>query len=567
MKNSAFTFKILGLSIILSSSLALAGTWTYPGCKDVTDADFESIPLITRGLAPDKNLVEPDKMDFDMDAAGNVDIYFTEIRPGNIKRYNGATKTVKTLVKLPNWGLGSDYRSVPNSRHTEEGVTGIVLDPNFKTNHFIYVHWSPLPDTLDVFRISRFTVTGDTILMSSEKIILQFPAQREECCHTGGSMAFDDYGDLWIAQGANGGRGPAGQPNGIDEVVKYRSEEWGAASTQSLRGSILRIHPDNSAKGYSIPEGNFGAYFAKQTGDTKYLDVNKVAPEVYIKGIRNNYSLAVDPVRRWVAWGDVGPDIGVPADREEMNLRKTPGFEGWPYFVGKNKPFNGNKDAGLPKNNSKWNLGLVDLPPARPTTYLPNMGSSPITGPIYRYNGALNSSVKLPPHFNRKWFVTDFTTDGVKVLTLNDAGDSVIKSEVFPNTDVHGPVDFRVGPDGALYISNYGKVYFGGDDNTSIIRISYKGDCRPATPLLEKATVGNMDRNRSESIQNANQSLSAWTKFALRQNLYVPQGMKEIQLYDLSGKKVWENSHLQSGDFLQMPDRLSNGSYWVKWTK
>jgi len=29
-----------------------------------------------------------------------------------------------------------------------------------------------------------------------------------------------------------------------------------------FRGGVLRIHPDNSAKGYTIPAGNFGDYFA-----------------------------------------------------------------------------------------------------------------------------------------------------------------------------------------------------------------------------------------------------------------------------------------------------------------
>ncbi len=75
--------------------------------------------------------------------------------------------------------------------------------------------------------------------------------------------------------------------------------------------------------------------------------------------------MALDPVRRWVAWGDVGPDVMSTAVREEVNLRKTPGFEGWPYFVGNNTVFSGNKNPSAPTNTSKWNTGLTTLPPAR----------------------------------------------------------------------------------------------------------------------------------------------------------------------------------------------------------
>ena len=73
-------------------------SWNYAGCPTVTDADFTYTTIVRHGQAPDPGLAEPDKMDFDMDAQGNVDIYYTEIRPGNIKRYRAAAKTAKTLV-------------------------------------------------------------------------------------------------------------------------------------------------------------------------------------------------------------------------------------------------------------------------------------------------------------------------------------------------------------------------------------------------------------------------------------------------------------------------------------
>lgn len=541
-----------------------AQSWTYPGCPAVTDADFKYDTLVMHNKQPDPDLAEPDKLAFDMDAQGNTDVYFTEIRPGNIKRYSAATKKVKTLVKLPNWGLESDYLTVKNNTSVEEGVTGIALDPNFKTNHWIYVHWSPLPATLAVFRISRFTVTADTILLSSEKILLQFDAQRDECCHTGGSMAFDDYGDLWIAQGANGGRAGSSTstpPEGMSEVKKYDSEEWGASSTHGFRGGFLRIHPDNSAKGYSIPAGNFGDYFAKQTGNAQYLDTSKVLPEIYIKGTRNNYSMALDPVRRWVAWGDVGPDDISSTIREEVNLRKSPGFEGWPYFVGLNTNYSGGKVAAAPTNTSKWNTGMTTLPPARPAFHLHTLGTAPIAGPIYRYDGDLKVAGKMPPHFTRKWFITDYTSSKFNVLTLDSLGDKVtVAQPIFTNHTFSGPVDFRVGPDGAFYVVNYGPANFSTGNSTSIERITYKGTCSPDLPKLEK--VSDVAIRTPGMVTQPNGWL---VNLGTSRSILVPQGVAGFQLYNLSGKRVWDAGHLKSGESFWLPAQLPAGTLKYRW--
>lgn len=543
-------------------------SWTYPGCPAVTDADFKVDTLLRRGLAPDPQLAEPDKLAFDMDSEGNVDVYFTEIRPGNIKRYNAKTKTVTTLAKLPVWT--GPYSSPENNKgaNVEEGATGIALDPDFKTNGWIYVHWSPASQ--NVFRISRFKVANNAINLADEKIILQFESQRSMCCHTGGAMAFDAYGDLWIAQGANGGnvRGRMGTTApiiGIDEVEKYKSEEWGASSTKGLRGGFLRIHPTPDGK-YTIPAGNFGEYFYNQTKDAKYLDTSKVAPEIYIKGTRNNYSMALDPVRRWVLWGDVGPDELTAAQREEFNLRKSPGFEGWPYFVGNNVKFAGNQNPATPANNSKWNTGLATLPAARAATKLPDafmsrMGTSPISGPLYLYDGDSPSKVKLPPHFNRKWFVTDYTAGKLFIFDVDPEGTQVTGFQPFLGAiEFKGPVDFRQGPDGALYIVNYGFVNFSTSSQTSIMRISYTGACRPTEPRLEVPT--GLAETRFDRVSRHSGLLVHLGSGSL---VKVPQGMAGLELYGISGKKVWSIGNLKAGDSFRLPAKLRGGALKYRW--
>ena len=559
---------------IFSAGLGLAASaqaqtkWSYPGCNDITDADFKYDTLIIR--QKDNTFGEPAKMAFDMDAEGNVDVYFVELRPGNVKRYNAKTKTTTTLVKLPNWGMSTDYIKVKNSGNVEEGVHGIALDPNFKTNGYVYIHWSPLPITNEVFRISRFTVANNAIALSTEKVLIDIPAQRQTCCHTGGAMQFDAYGDLWITVGANSGRANSSGPlQGINEDLKYESEEWGASNTHSMRGGIIRIHPDNSAKGYSIPKDNFGEYFARTLGKPEYADTSKVAPEVYIKGSRNPYSLTIDPVRRWVAWGDVGPDRLTGLEREEINLRKTPGFEGWPYFVGQNIAFAGSgKVASAPTNTSKWNDGLGTLPPARPAftthgygTPVKGLGTSPITGPYYLYDGDSKSTVKLPPHFNRKWFVTDYTSGTVAVIGVDDAGDKATGGErIFANNKFEGPIDFRQGPDGALYLMTYGAANFAANGAASIVKISYTGTCRPATPKLE--TPVGIAQSREDLAPRAKGIL---VNLGAGKALMVPAGMAGMELFDINGKQVWNSGKLKAGETFWLPKGLVFGALKYRW--
>ncbi|MDB5105424.1 MAG: cytochrome c class [Fibrobacteres bacterium] len=570
-----------GLSIACICLAALEAQsqakWSYPGCADVTDADFKIDTLMRRTIAPDPNLAEPDKLAFDMDAQGNVDVYFTEIRPGNIKHYNPRTKAVTTLAKLPVWK--GPYAAKDNNKgaNIEEGVTGIALDPGFKTNGWMYIHWSPASE--NVFRISRFTVVDDKIDINTEKIVLQFESQRDMCCHTGGSMQFDAYGDLWIAQGANGGNVSANMtstpPIGINEdpLFKYKSEEWGATSTHGMRGGFLRIHPLPSGK-YTIPAGNFGEYFFNQTKDAKYLDTSKVYPEIYIKGTRNNYSMALDPVRRWVLWGDVGPDQLTAAQREEFNFRKTPGFEGWPYFTGANIKFAGDHDPAAPVNNSIWNKGLTTLPPARPTTVLPatfrssSMHTAPITGPLYLYDGDSKSTVKFPPHFNRKWFVTDYTFGRLFIFDVDSVGTQATGFEpqataykpFLSAMEFKGPVDFRQGPDGALYLVNYGFDNFTTSEKTNIVKISYTGTCRPAEPRLE--TPVGLAQTRFDMIARRSGYLINLDASSL---VKVPDGMTGIELYDISGKQIWSANHLKVGETFRLPAGIKGGALQYRW--
>ncbi len=112
--------------------------------------------------------------------------------------------------------------------HGEEGLQSIALDPNFASNKWIYLYYSPPLDTpLDdpatptvnegdapgfgtpadfakfkgYIQLSRFKWTGSTIDLGAEQKILQVPVDRGLCCHVGGDIVFDKAGNLLLSTG------------------------------------------------------------------------------------------------------------------------------------------------------------------------------------------------------------------------------------------------------------------------------------------------------------------------------------------------------------------------------
>jgi cytochrome c len=446
------------------------------------------------------------------DGEGNVDIYFVE-RRGRLRMYDASANAVITLGELPVvWQLSDGGKQ-------DNGLMGLALDPDFRQNRWIYLMHTPSGVPKDVFRLSRFTLADNKVDFSSEKVLLDIPVDNDTQVHFAGSMAFDYYGDLWVTIGKN----CTDDPGSIDEDNSLGSCENSSSDTHDMRGSAIRIHPEPDGT-YSIPRGNFGEYYAllyEKQGDparaAEFRDTSRVRPEVYVKGARNPFNLALEPVKRWLAWGENGINRGEM--HEEHNLTKIPGFFGFPYFAGHpdvtlcpdgtltcfsaynisakmSTPIE--MDPMTPVNKSRWNTGLVNLPPAIPAIHTYKQASA-MTGPIYRYDGDLESSVKFPPHFDGKWFLFDFRRGGIRsaynqnlgitaVALLDENAEAILEmQDIFqaPAFEFHGPLDFEIGPDGALYILHYSGDYTP-NPFSSFSRIEYTGECHPAEPRLEE---------------------------------------------------------------------------------
>ncbi|MFH8803902.1 PQQ-dependent sugar dehydrogenase [Streptomyces sp. NPDC017936] len=431
-------------------------------------------------------------------------------RDGTLRRTDAAG-TTRTAGKL-------DVYS-----HDEEGLQGVAADPGFSSNRYVYLYYAPKLSTPSgdapadgtsadftpfdgVNRLSRFVLTTDgTLDLASEKKILDVPASRGLCCHVGGDIDFDAAGNLYLSTGDDSNPFASNGYTPIDERSSRNpayDAQRSAGNTNDLRGKVLRIkvNPDGS---YSIPSGNL---FPQGTARTR--------PEIYAMGFRNPFRMSVDKATGIVHLGDYGPDAGSasstrgPAGQVEFNRITKAGNYGWPYCIGANEAYvdydfadstSGSRfSCAAPKNNSPRNTGLTDLPPVQPAWIpydggsVPEFGSgseSPMGGPVYRYDAASTSEVKFPQEYDGDFFAGEFGRRWIK--RIEKGADGTVQSiNPFPwsGTQV---MDMAFGPDGALYVLDYGTGYFSGDQNSALYRIEHvTGGRAPTAQAKANVTSG-----------------------------------------------------------------------------
>ncbi|MEO1448456.1 MAG: ThuA domain-containing protein, partial [Bacteroidota bacterium] len=374
-----------------------------------------------------EELVTPLDEPMELEIMQDGKIIFTE-RDGRIKLYYPETGETKVIAQIDVY------------TKKEDGLTGIALDPNFESNPYLYLYYAPNTDQSQ-FQLSRFKMLGDSLLMASEKVMLEVPVQRQECCHTGGSIQFDPQGNLYLSTGDDTNPFETSYAP-INEVANRGpwDAQKSSANPNDLRGKILRIKPTTDG-GYTIPEGNL--FPADGSGGR---------PEIYVMGCRNPYRIAIDPKTGFLYWGDVGPDGQVDSTRgpkgyDEVNQARKPGFFGWPYFIADNKPYRDFNfatgelgewfDPESPVNNSPNNTGVQQLPPAQKAfIYYPYSkskefpavgkgGRNAMAGPVFYQDQFASGTETFPAYYEGKLFIYDFMRDWVFTVSMNEKGDFI----------------------------------------------------------------------------------------------------------------------------------------------
>ncbi|UQU65675.1 PQQ-dependent sugar dehydrogenase [Couchioplanes caeruleus] len=431
-------------------------------------------------------------------------------RNGTLRRTdaNGTTTVIGTLAVY---------------NHDEEGLQGVGVDPGFSSNRQIYLYYAPPLSTppgdapatgsnwsawQGVNRLSRYTLNADFTLNTASKVdVLDVPADRGLCCHVGGDIDFDAAGNLYLSTGDDSNPFDSAGYAPIDERTDRNpgyDAQRSAGNTNDLRGKVLRIKV-NANGSYSVPSGNL---FAPGTPNTR--------PEIYAMGFRNPFRMSVDKATGVVYLGDYGPDAGStdpnrgPGGQVEFNRITSPGNYGWPYCTGSNTSaetynewnFATNSTgpkydcAGGPTNNSFRNTGQTKLPPARPAWIKyggdsgtpPEFGGgseSPMAGPVYRFDPNLNSPTKFPAGLDGHFFAGELGRGWIKPIHVGADG-SVGEISSFPWSGKQ-VMDMAFGPDGALYVLDYGTGYFNGDANSALYRFDYLAGSNRAPTAVASA--------------------------------------------------------------------------------
>ncbi|HKY31130.1 MAG TPA: PQQ-dependent sugar dehydrogenase [Candidatus Polarisedimenticolia bacterium] len=290
----------------------------------------------------------------------------------------------------------------------ERGLLDLVFDPDFASNRFVYVFSTRrrddalgcppqggAPFSLNV--VSRFEQNGSTL--ENEVVLLEGPALLETSeLHNGGTIRFLPDGTLLVSMG----------DNAVNSQFELVSQDLA-----DLRGKMLRIARDGG-----IP------------ADNPFVGVPGAHPAVWARGFRNPFRFSVDPVTGTVMLTDVGE-----SSWEEIGLGVPGANYGWPCYEGP----------------AVW----LPCPPAPVSSYTfpilsyhhqnltpPISGGAVVGGPFYHAQA-------FPEVFRGGYFFADYARRWIRSARLGPSG-SLEQIEMFA-TNVPGPVDLEVGPDGCLY--------------------------------------------------------------------------------------------------------------------
>lgn len=406
-----------------------------------------------------------------MDVSPDGRVFWVE-RAGELRVWDPATGRVEIAARLE------------VSREGENGLLGLVLAPDFATTGSIYLYYStPDPDDVEAGVadevgenvLSRFRMSGRFALdLASEEVLLRVPSARIN--HEGGDLEFGPDGNIYLSVGDNtnpfgdtGGYAPLDQRPGQLLFDAQRT----AQNPFDLRGSILRIRPDGAP-----------------ADDNLYpADGSAGRPEIFVKGTRNPFRIAIDPGSGRLFWGDVGPDAFIdgpqgPRGYDEINFADEPGNFGWPHCIGFNRAYRRYDFASQEVGEEFSCDGFRPAVLAYDYTtvdYLAlgrafDANDDSVTGRTAIAGAFLDEArgpFALPRELEGTLLMTEWTRDLLAAIRVSEDGVLESVERVVPWESFARPIDLHVAPDGALYVLEYGTAFGGNNPDARLSRIEY----------------------------------------------------------------------------------------------
>jgi glucose/arabinose dehydrogenase len=303
----------------------------------------------------------------------------------------GRVRIVKpdgTLAKFLNISTKVDSTS-------ERGLQALTFDPDFSTNHYVYLQYTKKATSTTPAhnRVVRVTANGNKVVSGSEKLIFRLGNQND-AHHMGGAIDFGADGKLYIATGDN-------------------ETPTNAQQLTNLFGKMLRINKDGT-----IPTGN--PFYTTASGNNR---------AIWALGLRNPFKFAVQPSKGTIFINDVGENTW-----EEINRGAAGANYGWPVH------------EGVANDNDPQ---YVD-----PVFAYGHAGSDPattgcsITGGVF-YNP---TTVQFPSGYVGDYFFADFCGGWIRSFdpSSQEASGFAIGIE-------GRPVDLEVSKEGELYYLSRGR--------------------------------------------------------------------------------------------------------------
>jgi glucose/arabinose dehydrogenase len=309
--------------------------------------------------------------------------------------------------------------------NSERGLLGVAVDPAFATNGWVFLYYSfkksPSCDSTTVNRVSRFTMTGNT-LAGETVLIDNIPSPAGN--HNAGDLKFGKDGNLYISVGDGG--------------CYYANTTLCASSNPASRdrnapvGKILRIDHNGA-----IPAGNPFTGTGTARCNNGVAASGTICQETYAWGLRNPFRIAMDPNSATTALNinDVGQSTW-----EEVDAGTAGADYGWNVREG-HCATDSTTDCGPPPagmTNPIFDYGHGD-------------GCVTITGGAFVPNGV------WPSAFDGKYLFADYGCGKIFRLDPNGSG-GFTRVDVATGAGSGSFVDLLFGPwrgTQALYYTTY----------------------------------------------------------------------------------------------------------------
>ena len=215
-----------------------------------------------------------------------------------VAEQGGRLRVIKDGVLLP-----TPFLTVTVSSVGERGLLGVAFDPQFATNHFVYVYYTATTPAIHN-RISRFTANGDVAVAGSEKILLELNNLSSATNHNGGALAFGPDGKLYAAVGENA--------NGAH-----------AQTLANLHRQDAAHQPGSRTHRPGAPDAHSDGQPVLRHGDRQEPSRSEAL------GLRNPFTFAFNPAQTRIFINDVGQNTW-----EEINDGLAGANYGWPNTEG-----------------------------------------------------------------------------------------------------------------------------------------------------------------------------------------------------------------------------------------